>query len=68
MGVVYLCLSYSSDDHHLLHSSLGTGARVGTQKDSSLKCIYGSSGIFDRPLAGVGVQVSAVFTILPFLV
>ena len=30
-AVVYPCLSYSSDDHHLIYSCLGTGARVGTQ-------------------------------------
>ena len=28
--VVYLYLSSSSDEHHLLHSCLGTGMRVGT--------------------------------------
>ena len=26
--VVYLCLSSSSDDHHMLHSCLGTGMRL----------------------------------------
>ena len=30
--VVYLCLSSSSDDHRSLHSCLGTGTRVETQK------------------------------------
>ena len=30
-GVVYPCLSSSSDDHPLLHSCLGTGMRVGSQ-------------------------------------
>ena len=29
--VVYLCLSSPSDEHHPLHSCLGTGARVGNQ-------------------------------------
>ena len=28
--VVYLCLSFSSDDHHLSRSCLGTGMRFGT--------------------------------------
>ena len=27
-GVVYLCLSFSSDEHHRSHSFLGTGMRV----------------------------------------
>ena len=31
-SVVYPCLSSSSDDHPLLHSCLGTGMRVGSQK------------------------------------
>ena len=36
--VVYLCLSSSSDDRHLLHSCLGTGMRIRTQKPV-LSCI-----------------------------
>ena len=31
-GVVYLRLAPSSDEHHLLHSCLGTGLRFGTHK------------------------------------
>ena len=47
LNVVYLCLSSSSDEHHLLHSCLGKGMRVGKQV-LSLSCIFGSFGVLDR--------------------
>ena len=54
--VVSLCLSFSSDEHHLSHSCLGTGMRFGTQnKFLSLSCIFGSFGVLDRFLISVGV-------------
>ena len=56
MLVVYPCLSYSSDDHHLLHSCLGTGARVGTQNRFRLyraSLVHLVSSI--APFASVGV-------------
>ena len=40
--VVHLCLSSSSDDHHLSHSCLGTGMRFGTQNKF---CHYRASSV-----------------------
>ena len=59
--VVYLCPSSSSDDHHLLHSCLGTGMRVGTQ-NKFCHC-RASFWFIRRPRsfsAVVGVLVGAV--------
>ena len=52
VGVVYPCLSSSSDDHHLSHSCLGTGMRFGTQN----KFCH----VLDSFLILVGVLVGAV--------
>ena len=41
-SVVYLCLSSSSDSHHLSHSCLGTGMRFGTQNKF---CHYPASSV-----------------------
>ena len=62
LRVVYPCLSSSSDDHLFLHSSFGTGMRVGTQNKF---CHYrasliGSFGVLDCSLIPVGVLVRAV--------
>ena len=57
--VVYPCLSFSSDDHHLSPSCLGTAMRFGTQNKF---CHYRASfiGSCDCFLILVGVLVGAV--------
>ena len=56
LTVVYPCLSYSSDDHHLLHSCLGTGARVGTQNRFRL---YRASLV--HPVSSIALLLVLVF-------
>ena len=66
--VVYPCLSSSSDDHHLLHSCLGTGMRGGAQNKF---CHYFASLVHS---ASANVFISLLvcwwgsISILPFLV
>ena len=54
--VVYPCLPYSSDDHHLLQSCLGTGARVGTQNRFRL---YRASLV--HPVSSIALLLVLVF-------
>ena len=55
-AVLYPCLSYSSDDHHLIHSCLGTGARVGTQNRFRL---YRASLV--HPVSSIALLLVLVF-------
>ena len=66
--VVYLCLSSLSDDHRSLHSCLGTGTRVETQKQVlSLSVFVGPSGIICR-IVLCRRSGGGSITILPLLI